>query len=158
MIFAHYIKDSAVESQVAGRGHRLGRTSPLNIWYLLYGYGYASEAGAKFFQDRNPTSGGSLTKLHAEKFKFASAAPADYASSLFNTISAYAKNWGKLFAVKLPDKMDEYGFRYDPSLPTPQDFTQDNLEGRRRKQYEVLSNAFVEEGFFDKVKRAFKGE
>lgn len=36
LIFAHYIKDSAVESQVAGRGHRLGRTSPLNIWYLLY--------------------------------------------------------------------------------------------------------------------------
>ena len=119
-----------------------------NIWYLLYGYGYASTEGAKFFQDRNPTSGGSLTKIHAEKFGFASASPADYASSLFNTISAYAKNWGKLFAVKLPDKMNEYGFRYDPSLPTPQDFTADGLEGKRRLQYEVLSTSYVEEGSF----------
>ena len=119
-----------------------------NLWYLLYGYGYESKEAAQFFQDRNPTSGGSLTKLYAEKFGFASAAPADYSSSLFNTISAYAKNWGKLFAVKLPDKMTEYGFRYDPSLPTPQDFTQDGLEGRRKIQYEVLNNAFVEEGSF----------
>jgi len=28
--------NKSVESQVVGRGHRLGRTSPLNIWYLLY--------------------------------------------------------------------------------------------------------------------------
>lgn len=36
LIFAHRMIDQAVESQVAGRGHRLGRKSPLNIWYLLY--------------------------------------------------------------------------------------------------------------------------
>ena len=36
LIFMHCIKDLAIESQVAGRGHRLGRTSPLNIWYLTY--------------------------------------------------------------------------------------------------------------------------
>jgi hypothetical protein len=33
--------DQSVESQVAGRGHRLGRTSPLNIWYLAYDNEYA---------------------------------------------------------------------------------------------------------------------
>lgn len=36
LIFTHRITDQAIESQVAGRGHRLGRTSPLNIWYLSY--------------------------------------------------------------------------------------------------------------------------
>jgi hypothetical protein len=36
LVFAHRMIDQAVESQVAGRGHRLGRTSPLNIWYLMY--------------------------------------------------------------------------------------------------------------------------
>jgi hypothetical protein len=36
LIFAHRMIDQSVESQVAGRGHRLGRTSPLNIWYMLY--------------------------------------------------------------------------------------------------------------------------
>jgi len=41
LIFAHRMIDQAVESQVAGRGHRLGRTNPLNIWYLLYDNEYA---------------------------------------------------------------------------------------------------------------------
>jgi hypothetical protein len=36
LIFTHCILDSNIESQVAGRGHRIGRTSPLNIWYLTY--------------------------------------------------------------------------------------------------------------------------
>jgi hypothetical protein len=36
LIFAHFMIDGAIESQVAGRGHRLGRKSPLNIWYLVY--------------------------------------------------------------------------------------------------------------------------
>jgi hypothetical protein len=41
LIFAHRMIDQAVESQVAGRGHRLGRTSPLNIWYMLYDNEYS---------------------------------------------------------------------------------------------------------------------
>ncbi len=36
LVFAHLINSPAIESQVAGRGHRLGRKSPLNIWYLQY--------------------------------------------------------------------------------------------------------------------------
>lgn len=36
LVFAHLIQDQAIESQVAGRGHRLGRKNPLNIWYLQY--------------------------------------------------------------------------------------------------------------------------
>jgi hypothetical protein len=36
LIFTHYITDPAIESQVVGRGHRLGRKTPLNIWYLQY--------------------------------------------------------------------------------------------------------------------------
>ncbi len=36
LVFAHLITDQAIESQVAGRGHRLGRTNPLNIWYMQY--------------------------------------------------------------------------------------------------------------------------
>ena len=36
LIFTHRILDNNIESQVAGRGHRIGRTSPLNIWYLAY--------------------------------------------------------------------------------------------------------------------------
>lgn len=36
LIFTHRMIDPAVESQVAGRGHRLGRKSPLNIWYMAY--------------------------------------------------------------------------------------------------------------------------
>ena len=36
LIFTHYIIDTAIESQVVGRGHRLGRKSPLNIWFLQY--------------------------------------------------------------------------------------------------------------------------
>ena len=38
LIFTHRIVDKSIESQVVGRGHRLGRTSPLNIHYLLYDY------------------------------------------------------------------------------------------------------------------------
>jgi len=41
LIFAHRMIDQAVESQVAGRGHRLGRTSPLNIWYMMYDNEYS---------------------------------------------------------------------------------------------------------------------
>jgi hypothetical protein len=36
LIFTHRMTDQNIESQVVGRGHRIGRTSPLNIWYLLY--------------------------------------------------------------------------------------------------------------------------
>jgi hypothetical protein len=36
LVFSHNIIDPAIESQVAGRGHRLGRTSPLNIWFMQY--------------------------------------------------------------------------------------------------------------------------
>lgn len=35
-IFWHYIEDINVESQVIGRGQRLGRTSCLRVWYLCY--------------------------------------------------------------------------------------------------------------------------
>lgn len=36
LVFTHRMIDKSVETQVAGRGHRLGRTNPLNIWYLAY--------------------------------------------------------------------------------------------------------------------------
>ena len=36
LVFTHRMIDKNVETQVAGRGHRLGRTNPLNIWYLAY--------------------------------------------------------------------------------------------------------------------------
>jgi hypothetical protein len=36
LIFTHRMIDQSVESQVAGRGHRLGRKNPLNIWYMTY--------------------------------------------------------------------------------------------------------------------------
>ena len=36
LIFAHKIIDSNVETQVIGRGHRLGRSTSLNIHYLMY--------------------------------------------------------------------------------------------------------------------------
>ncbi len=36
LVFAHSISNQAIESQVAGRGHRLGRKTPLNIWYMQY--------------------------------------------------------------------------------------------------------------------------
>ncbi len=36
LVFMHKIIDSNVETQVIGRGHRIGRTSSLNVWYNLY--------------------------------------------------------------------------------------------------------------------------
>jgi SNF2 family DNA or RNA helicase len=42
LVFAHRMMEQAVESQVAGRGHRLGRMSPLNIWYMLYDNEYST--------------------------------------------------------------------------------------------------------------------
>lgn len=36
LVFMHTISDRAIESQVAGRGHRLGRKSQLNIWYMQF--------------------------------------------------------------------------------------------------------------------------
>ncbi len=36
LVFMHTINDRAVESQVAGRGHRLGRKTPLNVWFMQY--------------------------------------------------------------------------------------------------------------------------
>jgi hypothetical protein len=42
LIFVHNISDPNVESQVIGRGHRMGRTTSLNVWYLQYGNEYHS--------------------------------------------------------------------------------------------------------------------
>lgn len=36
LVFSHSIMNTEIETQVAGRGHRLGRESPLNIWFLQY--------------------------------------------------------------------------------------------------------------------------
>lgn len=36
LIFTHLIQDNGIETQVVGRGHRLGRKSRLNVWYFLY--------------------------------------------------------------------------------------------------------------------------
>jgi hypothetical protein len=44
LVFAHNIMDPAIESQVVGRGHRLGRKSPLNIWFMQYDNEYESLA------------------------------------------------------------------------------------------------------------------
>lgn len=44
LVFTHNIIDPAIESQVAGRGHRLGRISPLNIWFMQYDNEYAQLA------------------------------------------------------------------------------------------------------------------
>lgn len=59
LIFLHVILDKAVESQVAGRGHRIGRKSPLNIWYLLYKNEYSylqSERGARLLTEDEITN------------------------------------------------------------------------------------------------------
>jgi len=40
LVFMHKINDRSIEAQVAGRGQRLGRKSPLNIWYFLYNNEY----------------------------------------------------------------------------------------------------------------------
>jgi hypothetical protein len=32
----HKIIDTNIESQVVGRGHRLGRVTPLNVWFFTY--------------------------------------------------------------------------------------------------------------------------
>ena len=42
LVFSHNIINPDIESQVAGRGHRLGRTSPLNIWFMQYDNEYES--------------------------------------------------------------------------------------------------------------------
>jgi hypothetical protein len=36
IVFMHKILDNNIETQVIGRGHRLGRTAPLNVWFNLY--------------------------------------------------------------------------------------------------------------------------
>lgn len=36
LVFAHNIIDPSIKTQVTGRGQRLGRKSPLNIWFILY--------------------------------------------------------------------------------------------------------------------------
>jgi len=36
LIFMHKIIDTNIESQVVGRGHRLGRVTPLNVWFFTY--------------------------------------------------------------------------------------------------------------------------
>lgn len=40
LVFMHKIIDTNIETQVIGRGQRLGRTSPLNVHYLLYNNEY----------------------------------------------------------------------------------------------------------------------
>jgi hypothetical protein len=42
LIFTHKITDRNIESQVVGRGHRIGRKSPLNIAYLTFDEEYES--------------------------------------------------------------------------------------------------------------------
>jgi hypothetical protein len=53
LIFMHCIKDLAIESQVAGRGHRLGRNSPLNIWYLTYDNEYETLCKTRSVRELN---------------------------------------------------------------------------------------------------------
>lgn len=54
LVFAHNIIDQAIESQVAGRGHRLGRKSPLNIWYMQYENEYAGLVQSHGVRDLMP--------------------------------------------------------------------------------------------------------
>ena len=42
LIFAHNNQDGAVESQVIGRGHRMGRKSPLNVIFMQYDNEYST--------------------------------------------------------------------------------------------------------------------
>ena len=44
LIFVHNIRDASIESQVIGRGHRMGRNTSLNVWYLHYENEYLSMA------------------------------------------------------------------------------------------------------------------
>jgi hypothetical protein len=54
LIFTHRILDNNIESQVAGRGHRIGRTSPLNIWYLTYESEHESLITERFMRPITP--------------------------------------------------------------------------------------------------------
>ena len=47
LVFTHLIQNNNIESQVAGRGQRLGRESPLKIRYLLYENEYESLVSAR---------------------------------------------------------------------------------------------------------------
>jgi hypothetical protein len=51
LIFVHNILDSNIESQVIGRGHRMGRTSSLNVWYLQYANEYQSMTNSHGIRD-----------------------------------------------------------------------------------------------------------
>jgi hypothetical protein len=54
LVFTHRMVDPAVESQVAGRGHRLGRKSPLNIWYLAYDNEYTELCSTHSVRELTP--------------------------------------------------------------------------------------------------------
>lgn len=36
LVYIHHIINKAIETQVIGRGQRINRNSPLNVWYILY--------------------------------------------------------------------------------------------------------------------------
>lgn len=54
LVFTHSIIDPAIESQVAGRGHRLGRTTPLNIWFMQYDNEYETLAASHGVRELTP--------------------------------------------------------------------------------------------------------
>lgn len=64
LVFTHNIIDPAIESQVAGRGHRLGRTSPLNIWFMQYDNEYAQLVNTHGVRELSPDE-----LAHEKKFE-----------------------------------------------------------------------------------------
>jgi superfamily II DNA or RNA helicase len=54
LIFSHSILDKSIETQVAGRGHRLGRTSNLNIWFMQYDNEYETLKSTHDIRELSP--------------------------------------------------------------------------------------------------------
>jgi len=129
---------------------KLLRFSKKDIWAFLYGMGDPLVPFPQMPKDHSQTSGTSVEQIYGERLAYEGTLSKDELSQrLFQVISSYAQNWGKYFAVSLPDKANIIGpaneynissnFRsINPQFETSPPFSQ------RKLHYEVKSDTYID--------------
>ena len=129
---------------------KLLRFSKKDIWAFLYGMGDPLVPFPQMPKDHSQTSGTSVEEIYGERLAYEGTLSKDELSQrLFQIISSYAQNWGKYFAVSLPDKANvigeanEYNISSNFGSISPQ-FETSPPFAQRKLHYEVKSDTYID--------------
>lgn len=126
------------------------RFSKKDIWAFLYGMGDPLVPFPQIPKDHSQTSGTSVEEIYGERLLYQGTLSKDeLAQRLFQIISSYAQNWGKYFAVSLPDKANiigsanEYNMSANFKSINPQ-FETSPPFSQRKLHYEVKNDTYID--------------